>query len=304
MLKTMKILTLVLGLLYLPLMAHADISHARKLFDEQRYAETLESIDKILAASATHQRALFLKALTLQRIGRIDDAIGTYQFINSEYPKSPEAYNNLAALYAQQGNHARARDALLAALNTHTSYATAYKNLGNIYSRMASNAYNKALELEGNKKPAALTLTTINKMATPDKTIVVAKKSTPITKTTSAKAKPQEVKLIIETIKAWSNAWSAQNSDAYFSYYADSFNPSNGFSRQRWEQDRRIRLQKPTFIRVSIQSPKVTLISERTARFTFQQNYQSNRFRDAVTKTLLLQKVDGSWQILEEYTAS
>jgi len=46
------------------------------------------------------------------------------------------------------------------------------------------------------------------------------------------------------------------------------------------------------------------LLSENSARLTFKQNYQSNRFRDAVIKTLLLKKISGSWQIVEEYTPS
>jgi len=312
----MKIHALVASLLCLPLIANADINRAQQLFDEKRFGETLESIDVILATQAVHQQALFLKAMTLQRIGRTDKAIETYQLLNREYPKSPEPYNNLATLYAQQGKHELARDLLLTALNTHPSYATAYKNLGNIYSRMASNAYNKALDLETKKQSPALALSTINKISVPAKSIVKTKApvikpaviktsaAATITKPKTSANKPKEVELIIDTIQGWSNAWSAQNSDAYLAYYAENFNPPNGYSRQRWEKDRRVRLHKPTFIRVSIHSPKVVLTSKLTARLTFKQDYQSDRFHDAVVKTLLLKKIDGSWQILKEYTSS
>jgi len=302
----MKTLALAIGLLCLPLIAHADMNRAQQLFDEKRFGETLENLDQVLATSATHQKALFLKALTLQHIGRVDDAVKIYQLLNSKYPESPEPYNNLAALYVQQGKHEQARDVLLTALNTHPSYATIYKNLGNIYSRMANNAYNKALDLDTKNQPAALTLVAINKIEVPEKPVVTAE--LPLVKATTttkiAATQEPEAELIIDTIKGWSNAWSAQNSDAYLAYYADNFTPSNGYSRQRWEQDRRHRLVKPSFIRVSIQSPKVVLISEHTARLTFKQRYQSDRFNDAVTKTLLLKKIDGSWQILKEYSAS
>ncbi|MCK4742350.1 MAG: tetratricopeptide repeat protein [Sulfuriflexus sp.] len=313
----MKKFALLLGLICLPLIAHADIGRAQQLFDEQRFGETLEKIDAILAKQATHQQALFLKAMTLERIGRVDDAIKTYKLLNRKYPKSPEAYNNLAALYAKQGNYELAQDSLLAALKTHASYATAYENLNDIYSRMANNAYSKALALENKNKPTVLALKTINKLDLPAEKItanlplaknpvavVKIKPAAAVTKPVTITKKPNETELIIDTILGWSNAWSAQNSDAYLAYYATRFSPPNGYSRQRWEQDRRIRLRKPAFIRISIQSPKVTLLSERTARLTFKQDYQSNSFHDAVIKTLLLEKIDGSWQILDEYTAS
>ena len=310
----MKKFALLLGLIFLPLIAHADIGRAQQLFDEQRFGETLEKIDAILSTQATHQQALFLKAMTLERIGRIDDAIITYQLLGRKHPKSPEAYNNLAALYAKQGNYELARDSLLTALKTHASYATAYANLNDIYSRMANNAYSKALALENKNKPTALALKTINKLDLSVKTISAnlplaknptsAVKIKPVTVTSTIAKDSNETELIIDTVMGWSNAWSAQNSDAYLAYYADRFSPPNGYSRQRWEQDRRIRLRKPAFIRISIQAPKVTLLSKRTARLTFQQDYQSNSFHDAVIKTLLLEKIDGSWQILDEYTAS
>lgn len=309
----MNKLALLLGLICLPLIAHADISRAQQLFDEQRFGETLEKIDAILATQTSDQQALFLKALTLERIGRIDDAISTYQLLNRKHPKSPETHNNLAALYAKQGNYELARDTLLVALKTHASYATAYKNLNEIYSRMANNAYSKALALKN--KPSPLALTVISKLDLPankiTKNLPLAKNPNTVAKPivvaaepTTTAVKPKEVELIIDTIMGWSNAWSAQNSDAYLAYYAEKFNPPNGYSRKRWEQDRRIRLRKPAFIRISIKSPKVTLLSKRTARLTFKQDYQSNSFHDAVIKTLLLEKVNGSWQILDEYTAS
>jgi len=305
----MKKFVLTLSLLCLPFTTFADINKAQRQFNEQRFGDTLESIDAILATQARHKQALFLKAMTLQRIGRIDDAVIAYQLLNREYPKSPEPYNNLAVLYAQQGKHKQARDTLLRALNAHPSYATAYKNLNDIYSRMASNAYSKALALNNKKGATQIKLALIDKIEVPasenaENKLPLAKNPVAAKVPTVIAEDSDEKELIIDTIMGWSNAWAAQNSDAYLAYYADSFNPPNGFSRLRWENDRRIRLRKPSFIRVSIQSPKVVLLSKNSARLTFKQKYQSNRFRDAVIKTLLLKKISGSWQIVEEYTPS
>jgi len=40
------------------------------------------------------------------------------------------------------------------AIRTNPSYATAHENLGDIYAKMASQAYNKALELDPNNQSA------------------------------------------------------------------------------------------------------------------------------------------------------
>jgi tetratricopeptide (TPR) repeat protein len=51
-------------------------------------------------------------------------------------------------LYASQGQYDKARHALEMAISTHPSYATAHENLGDIYAKMASQAYDKALQLD------------------------------------------------------------------------------------------------------------------------------------------------------------
>jgi tetratricopeptide (TPR) repeat protein len=60
----------------------------------------------------------------------------------------PEPYNNLAVLYASQGQYDNARAALEMAIRTNPSYATAHENLGDVYAKLASQAYSKALQLD------------------------------------------------------------------------------------------------------------------------------------------------------------
>ena len=89
--------------------------------------------------------------------------------------------------------------------------------------------------------------------------------------------------------------------DGYLAYYAQGFKPSSGLSRSRWEKQRRERLVKPRFIKVSIKNPDVFLIDTQSARFSFEQAYSSDRLSDSIRKTLVLKKIDGQWQILREY---
>ena len=79
--------------------------------------------------------------------------------ITEDYPELPEPYNNLAVLYAQQKQYDKARTALEMAIRTHPSYAIAYENLGDVYAKLASQAYDKALQLDN------ANATTQNKLA-------------------------------------------------------------------------------------------------------------------------------------------
>ena len=57
-------------------------------------------------------------------------------------------------LYAGQGDYEKARKALEMAIRTHPSYAVAHENLGDIYATLASQAYDKALQLDSSNATA------------------------------------------------------------------------------------------------------------------------------------------------------
>jgi len=87
-------------------------------------------------------------------MNRTDEAIAVYTKLTEDYPEFPEPYNNLAVLYASQKQYERARMALEMAIQAHPSYATAYENLGDLYAKLASQAYGKAVQLGGASKSA------------------------------------------------------------------------------------------------------------------------------------------------------
>ena len=78
--------------------------------------------------------------------------------LTEDFPELPEPYNNLAVLYASQGNYDKAKSALELAIHTHPSYATAHENLGDIYAQLASRAYDRALQLDKTNTTAQLKL--------------------------------------------------------------------------------------------------------------------------------------------------
>jgi len=68
--------------------------------------------------------------------------------LTREFPELAEPFNNLAALYAAQGEFDKAADALQSALKINPNYATARENLGDVYVRLAAQSYQRAQQLE------------------------------------------------------------------------------------------------------------------------------------------------------------
>lgn len=88
--------------------------------------------------------------------GDIATAEKTFTDLVDKFPFYPQPYNNLAAIYARQGDLERSRNILERAMATDDSYATIYRNLGTVYSEMARDSYGRALQLE--KSQQAVTL--------------------------------------------------------------------------------------------------------------------------------------------------
>jgi ketosteroid isomerase-like protein len=129
--------------------AHADdLAEANKLFRQGSHAPALEKTNAYLANKPKDAQARFLKGLILTEQGNTAEAIQIFSGLTNDYPELPEPYNNLAVLYASQGNYDKAKLALEKAIRTHPSYSTAHENLGDIYAKMASQAYDRALQLD------------------------------------------------------------------------------------------------------------------------------------------------------------
>jgi len=154
-----RLVALVTGALLLcaGTVVHADeVSDASLLFKQGQRSQALEKVDHYLASKPKDAQARFLKGLILTEQGKTADAIKIFTGLTEDYPDLPEPYNNLAVLYASQGKYDKAKQLLEKALSTHPSYATANENLGDIYAKMASQAYDRALQLD-NKNTATQT---------------------------------------------------------------------------------------------------------------------------------------------------
>jgi len=166
MFSVIRIALLLASLLIAPYAAAQsnDYQEASRLFRSGQQTQALERVDNFLKGNPKDARARFLKGLILTERNQPADAIRLFTGLTDDYPELPEPYNNLAVLHASQGQYDKARAVLEMAIRTHPSYATAHENLGDIYAKMASQAYDKALQLDKSNPAAQTKLKLINEL--------------------------------------------------------------------------------------------------------------------------------------------
>lgn len=125
-----------------------EVADVRKIIETGQLPKALVKVDAALAQHPADAQMRFLKGLILAEQNRVPEAIAVFSKLTEDFPAFPEPYNNLAVLHASTGQYDKARVALEAALRTNPSYATAHDNLGDIYAKLASLAYDKALQLD------------------------------------------------------------------------------------------------------------------------------------------------------------
>ena len=130
-------------------MARADeYADVNALLRSGKLQEALNKADQYLAGKPKDPQMRFLQGVVLTEAGRTNEAIAAFQKLTEDYPELPEPYNNLAVLYAGQAQFDKARAALEMAIRTNPGYATAHENLGDVYAKLASQAYSRALQLD------------------------------------------------------------------------------------------------------------------------------------------------------------
>ena len=307
-----------------------DVQEAGKLLRAGQHQQALERVNKALSAKPKDAQARFLKGLILADQGNARDASDMFLQLTKDYPDLPEPYNNLAVIYASQGQYDKARNALEQSIRTHPSYATAYENLGDVYAKLASQAYDKALQIDSansaaknklalvrelvgtapvttvaatGKPPVAVATAPVTPAKEPAKlpVAVAAADPKPVAEKPAEKAPASAGAEVADTVRAWAKAWSAKDVDAYLAFYGKDFKTPGGEARAAWEKTRRQRISAPKSISVTVESPKVSVSADGQASVTFRQGYRSDVLKATnTTKTLVLARSDGRWLIQQE----
>ena len=327
--------------------AEADeLKNISQLIGRKQYSEAASRLDNYLSAHPQDIHGQFLKGVILSEQKNTAEATRIFSDLIAKHPSWPEPYNNLAVIYAGQGQYERARQTLELALRTHPSYAAIHDNLSGIYAAMASEAYGKALKTDAAARPqprlAMVNLPYAEKRALAMAAGIQTEKPMPIKAATPAPiarpipaasvpatpapvakapvvvavakpAAPQPVPVaqpapgdhsaaVEDAVKGWAKAWSRQDVDKYLDYYASSFKTPKGESRRTWEQTRRSRIKGTKSIDVVISGIQTKIDGER-AEVRFKQNYRADRVAKRTSKTLVLQKSNDRWLIVQELTS-
>jgi tetratricopeptide (TPR) repeat protein len=146
--------------------AYANEEVAR-LLKAKQLPEALAKADQLLASKPRDPQLRFMKGVIQNEMGKTSEATTTFTRLTEDHPELPEPYNNLAVIYANAGQFDKSRAALEMAIRTNPSYSTAHENLGDIYAKLASQSYAKALQLDNSNAAVQPKLALIRDLFTP-----------------------------------------------------------------------------------------------------------------------------------------
>ena len=308
--------------------AHADeYADVNILVRAGKLAEALTKADQYLAGKPRDPQMRFIKGVIQTEAGKPADAIATFTQITQDYPELPEPYNNLAVLYAGQSQFDKARAALEMAIRTNPSYATAHENLGDVYAKLASQAYSKALQLDGGNTGVQPKLALIRTLFAPDAKgqkpgtnpqssgpvtaapVVKAPAAAPATPPPAAPAATPAAPVassgaereVESVVRNWAAAWAAKDMAGYLGSYGKEFDPPGSMGRKTWEEDRRSRIMGKSSISVKLSDLAVS-VNGGKAVVRFKQAYSADSLNVSSRKTLELVKAGDSWVIVREST--
>ena len=288
-----------------------DVKEASRLYQQGKLDNALTKVNEALAQQPKDAQGRFVKGLILTEQKKSADAIQIFTGLTEDYPELPEPYNNLAVLYASEGNYDKAKAALELAIHTHPAYATAYENLGDIYAQLARRSYDKALQLDKSNTTAQSKLAMVKDLFVPPKTVAadtIKPATTQVIKAeptkTVALATPEVSKSVADsqlraTLASWAKAWASKDVPAYLAIYSPNFETPGGVPRAAWEAQRTERINAAKSISVSVKISKVT-IAGNEATVVFRQLYKSEKINSSNTKTMRLEKSGDRWLIRVE----
>lgn len=311
-----------------------DLSDIQHLIKSGQAAEAIKRIDPLLAAKPKDAQLRFLKGVSLAEQNKSAEAIPVFVKLTEDFPELPEPYNNLAVLYAGQGQYDKARTALEMSIRTNPSYATAYENLGDVYAKLASQAYAKALQVDSANPAVAPKLALLRDLfgprpatpatAAPSLAATVAAARQPAAEpakpdpskpaatqiaaapvapaTASASGGAGDARRDVQVaVQAWAQAWSDKDLQAYYGAYVP--NHGGGKSPAAWRAERKARIVDKDSIAVKV-SGLVVEVNGDSATASFRQDYSAGALRISSNKTLSLVRQGDKWLIAKESVGS
>jgi len=279
-----------------PLLAATSVQDIQLLLDKKLYVQAARSGEQLLQKHSGDPDIEFLTAYAYQMSQQSGKAARYYQELIREYPELPEPRNNLAMIYLSNGDYDRASELLVNAINTHRSYATAYENLSNIYTGIASEAYRRAVSESREPEIYAnnIELTALTRLS--------AMNQGSISESGLTEQSATGVTLVNQLI-GWAKAWSEKKFNAYIGYYSGD-HKLDFPSHQAWIAHREKRILRPGYIKIEVSNFQIRAQSDNRATIDFEQSFNSLDYSDRVIKRIRLNRINSKWKITDERVLS
>jgi colicin import membrane protein len=138
-------LVLAAACLATPQLRADELQDIDKLYRAGDLPQALRKADEAIAAQPRAAQIRFLKGVMLSDLKRNAEAMQVFGALTEDFPELPDPYNNLAVLYAANGQLQSALMALQTALRNDPTHRAARENLGDVYLALAQQAWTAAV---------------------------------------------------------------------------------------------------------------------------------------------------------------
>lgn len=105
---------------------------------------------------------------------------------------------------------------------------------------------------------------------------------------------------IHDTLQAWASAWSRQETDPYFAFYAGSFRPEGGQTWSEWRNRRTSEVAGVGEVDVSVYGAQAQAVGPEKALLRFTERYRSGAGARVSRKEMLMIREADVWSIQRE----
>jgi len=324
--------------------ANTALEQAKKDMGDGRYANALQTLQKLVETEQDNYEAWFLFGVAQVHEQRDHQAIEAFRHVIELRPTLAEPHNNLAAVYNNLGDTKAAIKELETALEKRPNYAVAEENLADLHIKLALQHYRSSLNNGASpaveqryarllkvRNPSASSAEVATAQPTkalkPTVETVVKPRPAPIPTPVMNQAKQHDaythvepatamkaneaapsiaedksITGVLDALEAWRKAWSAQDLDAYFSSYAETFNPGSRFATvEAWKTYKKRVIKNKTFIDVQFDKVEVDIPASRdVATISVLQHFRSNTYVGNDRKQITMKYTPQGWKIVSE----
>ena len=252
----------------------------------------------------------YVKALEQFNNGDYQAAHRTLKTLDEQFPDNSVILNNLGVISVHLDDIEQAEKLFERAIIVNRYVAVGYQNLRRVYMHKAVQNYREALVLENKQSPLAVQFITestqpekIAESITPKAILQNKEIETPVVDEGSASdVKDITDSALVTFINSWADAWSKQDTDAYFSHYIPNYQPRPSINHSDWKQMRIKRITAPKSISVNISMIKVNKNKNNSeaVEIVFVQTYKASNFSSKAVKKVSAKKTDAGWKITKE----